>query len=237
MPQPRFLLEQELTGPGKYALGAEDSHHAAGVLRLGAGDAIVVFDGFGRYADAVIESADGKCVLVTVDGVYEEAHLPLKLTLATAIPKGKRWQILIEKCTELGVDCILPMLTERSVAKGEGDDGKWRRWIIEAAKQSRRSRLPEIGRPVRLADMPRIARERRAMLLAADPEGENPVAYRGMLEHAGEVVVMIGPEGGFERKELEECKRHGAKTIRLSPFNLRVETAAAAVCAIIRQIL
>ena len=101
MPQPRFLLDRELTGPGEYALEPEDAHHAAGVLRLGEGEAIVVFDGRGRYAEAVIASAGKKAVLVAVDEFREERRLPLKLTLATAIPKGKRWQLLVEKCTEL----------------------------------------------------------------------------------------------------------------------------------------
>lgn len=237
MPQPRFLLEQELTGPGDYTLVPEDSRHAAMALRMTAGDVLVVFDGRGRYADAVVTGTDKTGVTVRVDGVYNEEHIPLRLTIATAIPKGKRWQMLVEKCTELGVDRIIPIVSERSVSRGEGDAGKWRRWAIEAAKQSRRAWIPEVMEPVGLMDVPAFAKDRQAMLLVADPAGESPAAYRGIMEHVRELVALIGPEGGFSREELEECKRAGARTICLSPFNLRVETAAGALCAIVRESL
>lgn len=235
--QSRFLLDTPLVGPGEYSLNRQESHHAVNVLRLKEGEAIVVFDGLGNYAEAVIAHADKNGVRVRVDGVLAEKHLPLMLTLATAIPKGKRWQALIEKCTELGVDRIIPMLTERSVAKGEGDIEKWRRWVIEAAKQSRRARLPEILEPMRLADIPAFARSDKALLLLADPDGENPGVYRDLVNHVFEVVVMIGPEGGFSGREMEECMRAGARTIKLSQFTLRIETAAATVCAIVREVL
>lgn len=234
---PRFLLDEPLVQPGEYALGRQESHHAVNVLRLKDGEAVIVFDGLGNYADGLIVDADKNTVRIKVDGVLAENHLPLRLTLATAIPKGKRWQVLVEKCTELGVDRILPMLTERSVVKGEGDAEKWRRWVIEAAKQSRRARLPEITEPMRLPDVFALAKQDRALFLLADPQGESPGTYRDMLNHACEVVVMVGPEGGFSKRETEECLEHGARTIRLSPFTLRVETAAATVCAIIREVL
>lgn len=235
--QPRFLLDEPLTRPGEYTLNRQESHHAINVLRHKQGDAVVVFDGDGNYAEAVIVAADRNAVRVAVDGVFSERHLPLKLTIATAIPKGKRWQTLVEKCTELGVDRIVPILSDRSVAKGEGDAGKWRRWVVEAAKQSRRARLPEIVEPVPAAEVPAMARNGNAMLLIADPAGESPRVYRDMLGHVMEVIVLVGPEGGFSQTELDAFRRAGAGTICLSPFTLRIETAAAVVCAIIREVL
>ena len=235
--QSRFLLDEPLVRPGEYTLGRQESHHAVNVLRLREDDAIVVFDGKGNYADAVIVDAGKNAVRVRVDGVVAEEHLPLMLTLATAIPKGKRWQTLVEKCTELGVDRIIPLLTERSVAKGEGDGEKWRRWVIEAAKQSRRARLPEVLDPMRLDAVVELARNGKALLLIADPAGESPGQYRDQLNHVYEVVVLVGPEGGFSGREVEDCLARGARTIRLSPFTLRIETAAATVCAIVREVL
>lgn len=237
MPYPRFLLDSAMTGPGVYSLNRQESHHAAGVLRLKAGDAIIVFDGKGNRAEAIIVEAGRDVVRVRVDGVHTEPHLPLSLTIATAIPKGKRWQVLVEKCTELGVDRIIPMLTERSVAKGEGDIGKWRRWIVEAAKQSRRSWIPETVEPIAMADIPELAKREKALLLIADGSGDTPNSYRDLLGHTMQVMVMVGPEGGFTADEIEDCVRHGARRIRLSPFVLRIETAAATVCAIIREML
>ena len=237
MPQPRFLLDDPITGPGSYALNRYESHHVTDVLRFRAGDVIIVFDGRGNHAEAAIEEAGRHGVRVRVDEVHREEHLPLALTLATAIPKGKRWQILVEKCTELGVDRIIPMLTERSVAKGEGDMEKWRRWVIEAAKQSRRSWVPEVCEPMPIAGIPDLARNENALLLLADASGDSPGAFRDVMQRAGRVVVMVGPEGGFTGQEVEECVRQGARTICLSPFVLRIETAAATVCAIVREAL
>lgn len=233
----RFLLEGILGRPGDYTLDRQESHHAVNVLRHRVGDAVVVFDGRGNYAEAAVIAADRDAVRVCVDEVRREQRRPPTLTIATAIPKGKRWQLLVEKCTELGVDRILPMLTERSVAKGEGDADKWRRWIVEAAKQARRSWLPEIAPPMDLGAVLDLARREEAFLLLADAGGENPRAYRGLLERTGQAVALIGPEGGFSPEEVAECQARGAKMICLSPFNLRVETAAASICAIIREVL
>ncbi len=234
MPHPRFLLEEPLNAPGLYRLGRDESHHAVNVLRLRAGDAAIVFDGRGRRAEARVAEAGKNALAVRVDAVIEEPPLPLRLTLATAIPKGKRWQGLVEKCTELGVDALVPLHTERSVAKGEGDAEKWRRWTIEAAKQSRRWRLPEIAEPVLFARVFELSRARNALLFVADAGGEPPSRYRDELSAAESVVAVVGPEGGLTDEECAECARHGARPVRLSPFVLRVETAAAAVCALLR---
>ncbi len=233
----RFLLDESLDGPGEYVLERQESHHAVNVLRHREGDAIAVFDGLGNYAEAVIVVADRNAVRVRVDEVGTEPHLPLMLTIATGIPKGKRWQILIEKCTELGVDRIIPMLSERSVAKGEGDVKKWRRWVVEAAKQSRRSWLPEVTEPLEFAEILDLAGRDGVVLLLADAKGESPRVFRDILRNARQAVVLIGPEGGFSPREIGECLGRGAKAISLSHFTLRVETAAGMVCGMLRDIL
>ncbi len=236
MSKPRFLLDTPLSGPGQFLLGREESHHALNALRVRRGDAVVVFDGQGRHAEALVVEAGKAGLKVQADQVQEEARLPNRLTLATAIPKGKRWQMLVEKCTELGVDRIIPLLAARGVAKGEGDPGKWRRWTVEAAKQSRRAWLPEVDEPRPLADITALARADGAWLGLADPKGESPGVYRDIIRGASEVVVLVGPEGGFTPEEEGLCRVAGARGMRLSPFVLRVETAAAAVCAIIREL-
>ncbi len=236
MPHPRFLLDVPLAGPGEYDLDRQESHHAATVLRLRVGDAAVVFDGRGGWADAVLVRVGREGVRVRVDEPGHDERQPIRLTIATAIPKGKRWQTLVEKCTELGADRIIPLLTERSVAKGEGDAAKWRRWAIEAAKQCRRTWMPEIREPARLADVLLLAESEGAVLLLADREGGAPARYRERVERAaGGVVAMIGPEGGLSDGECVYCRNHGALGVRLSPFVLRVETAASVLCAFIRE--
>lgn len=235
--QSRFLLDVPLVSPGEYVLNPQESHHAVNVLRLREGDAVVVFDGQGRHAVAEVVKADRDGVGVAVAAVETDAHLPLALTLATAIPKGKRWQALVEKCTELGVDCIIPLLAERSVGRGEGDAERWRRWSVEAAKQCRRSLLPEITEPLGFEEVLVLAKSDKAVLVYADPGGEGPLAFQESLREAKRAVVMIGPEGGFSDGELALLRREGARALRLSPFILRIETAAAVVCALFREVL
>lgn len=232
---PRFLVEQPLTAPGEFVLSREESHHAAAVLRLREGDAVVLFDGRGGFADAVIAAVrKGSVVTRAGEPGVEPPFFP-ELTVAAAIPKGKRWQALVEKCVELGADCIAPVLFARSVAKGEGDASKWRRWCVEAAKQSRRCRLPEVEEPVPLSVVLERAVGEGSVLLLADPGGD-PGDLRETLASARRVTVLIGPEGGLSDDETALCLARGAKPLRLGPFILRIETAAMAACAVVRSL-
>ena len=135
MAQPRrFLVDTPLMGPGDYRLGEAESRHAVDALRLARGEAIALFDGRGHHAAAVIVGGDRNGIVARASAIATDAPPGLELTVAAAIPKGKRWQALVEKCTELGVDRILPLLAERSVARGGGGAGRWRRWAVETAK-------------------------------------------------------------------------------------------------------
>lgn len=240
MADPRFLLNAPLRGAGEYDLDPQESHHAASVLRLRTGDAVMVFDGQGACAPAVLAVAGRNAVHARVesaDDVQREEPAVPRLTIATAIPKGKRWQGLVEKCTELGADAIIPLHTERSVAKGEGDKEKWKRWAVEASKQCRRNWIPEMYDPCGIEEAVVLAERGGAVLILADADGDSPFRLRDQTAgaEAGGVVAVIGPEGGLTDGEIQFCKTRGAKTIRLSPFILRVETAAAAMCAFVRE--
>ncbi len=232
---PRFLLDEKLSSPGVYALNRQESHHAATVLRLRVGDEAVLFDGSGNYGEAIIELVDRDVVRARIDEVRTEPHLPLMVTLATAIPKGKRWQALVEKCTELGVDRIIPIHTGQSVAKGEGDPEKWRRWMVEAAKQSRRARIPEIVEPCSVQEALALAKRENSLLFVADPQGRSLRSHGEDLSHVVRVMALIGPEGGFTGEESALFKHYGARPVKLSSYILRVETAAAVICALIRD--
>ena len=233
---PRFLVDAPLTGSGEAVLCPEESRHAATVLRLRCGDGVVVFDGLGHYALGRIGDAARGCVRVSVDEVITEPRNDIHITIATAIPKGKRWQMLVEKCTELGVDRLIPMLSKRSVVKGEGNAERWRRWAIEAAKQCRRAYIPEILEPVELENVLAMAQRDNDLPLVADPEGEPPRTYLDAIKSSGRVMVLVGPEGGFSEEEAVSFKNADVHGISLSLFILRVETAAATACALIRDL-
>ena len=233
----RFFLGKTLDGPGEYVLARDESHHAVNVLRQREGDRIEVFDGLGKYAQAMVSRISPDVLEVRVDEIESAPRLSPMLVIAVCIPKGKRWQMLVEKCTELGADRIVPMLTGRSVAKVEGNADKWRRWIIEAAKQARRAWLPAITEPMEFSQVLELTENDGTVLLLADIGGENPGNLRDVIANARQAAVLIGPEGGFTPGEAAECLRRGGKAISLSPFTLRVETAAGIACGLIQNLL
>ncbi len=232
---PRFLVDRELAGPGEYELDRQESHHAAHVLRLRVGSEAIIFDGKGNYGFGLVTRIDKNRVSIGIDAVQVEKKRPVQIAIATGIPKGKRWQILVEKCTELGVDMLIPILSGRSVVKGEGNPDRWRRWAVEAAKQSRRSFLPEILEPLKLHEALSFAKRETMLTLLADPDGEAPRTFQPQIREKGKVLVLIGPEGGFTGEEIKLYEREGVAKMRLSPFILRIETAAATACALIRE--
>ena len=233
---PRFYIGRPLTAAGEYILDADESRHAVGVLRLRAGDRVDVFDGCGVSAGAVILEASAAGTRLRTGELETQPPPPFRAGVAAAIPKGKRWQLLVEKCTELGADRIVPLLSERSVAKGEGNAARWRRWSLEAAKQCLRSRLPEVSEPIAFSDLLNRERNRGVALLLADREGEAPALLAGRVAGAAEALFLIGPEGGFTDAETAAARSAGASPFRLSPFILRVETAAMAAIAMIRSL-
>lgn len=228
---PRFFLPQSFDAP-MVRLAGDEARHLSRVLRLKAGDEVILFDGRGGEAQARISTiaADGVelSVLERSTGV-EPARL--RLTLATAVPKGERFDWLVEKATELGVDRLVPIITTRSVVHpGPGKLDRLRRTIVAASKQCGRSRLMELTEPIAWQEL--VEREFKGdrVALVADPSGEKPPwdARSGPLE----TIVVIGPEGGLTPNELESAVAAGARLISLGPRILRIETAALAAAAL-----
>jgi 16S rRNA (uracil1498-N3)-methyltransferase len=151
------------------------------------------------------------------------------LVLATAIPKGERFDWLVEKATELGVDRFLPIVAERSVVLPRGSKlDRLRRSIIEASKQCRRARLMELAEPVAWSELVRT--NSGASRLLADPLGVPGTSWPE-IPRGAEAVLAVGPEGGFTGAEAELAIGQGWLPIRLGYNILRVETAGVAGCA------
>jgi 16S rRNA (uracil1498-N3)-methyltransferase len=226
----RFYLPQSFTA-AVLKLTGNEAHHLSRVLRLKPGDEVQLFDGAGRLARARISALGSDEAELEILERLDESQSPrTRVTLATAVPKGERFDWLVEKATELGVDRLVPLLTARSVVNpGETKLERLRRTIVEASKQCGRSRLMELTAPVRWNDL--VTREfARESVWVADPSGE---AGAGRLSGAGEqILVAVGPEGGFTTEELELATQHGAKLIGLGRHILRIETAALALAVL-----
>jgi 16S rRNA (uracil1498-N3)-methyltransferase len=231
----RFYCEI-LEGPAVELVGGE-AHHLHNVCRLKTGDEVELFDGAGTSATALIEKATSKSVLLKIVDL-EKIEKPDKpeVVIAVSYPKGERFDWLTEKCTELGVDRITPVIFERTVKQPKNPKivERWRNISIAAAKQSRRIFLPQIDAPVPLSEALSVLKKRysEAEILVGSLEPKSPALITQRLG-TEDVVAVIGPEGGTTESEkalLESC---GAKFVRLTNTILRIETAALAFAAVL----
>jgi 16S rRNA (uracil1498-N3)-methyltransferase len=207
-------------------LSGEEAHHVHKVLRGGPGDEIEIVDGEGRLFSAEL-TGDREAVVLEkrTAGVEDEGSV----TLYQAIPKGRHMDLVVEKATELGVGRIVPLATERGVVKLSRGDGKverWRRVVLAAARQSLRLRVPEVGEPVPFTEAAREAGEGGVMLHAGPdlPPMEDVVGE-------GPLGLFVGPEGGWEDRELALAGDAGLRLASLGPFRLRSETAGVVAVA------
>jgi 16S rRNA (uracil1498-N3)-methyltransferase len=231
---PLFLLD-ELPDGDTLVLGGEEGHHAARVRRLRAGERVSVGDGRGAIADCeVLGSARDEVSLRVLARRVVPAADP-RLVVVQALPKGERAELAVELMTELGVDEIVPWSAARSLthwdgARGEKALARWRRTAREAAKQSRRPWVPSVsallstsGLGGRLAASPALVLHEAA----DEPLTSCP------LPSAGDLLLVVGPEGGIADDELALFTDAGARAVRLGEPVLRTSTAGAAALAVL----
>jgi 16S rRNA (uracil1498-N3)-methyltransferase len=223
--------------------GAE-GRHAATVRRLAPGERLDLTDGAGTLAQGRVTAVRPGTVELAVLARRTEPAPEPRLVVIQAIPKGDRGELAVETMTEVGVDVIVPWAAERCVAvwRGERADkgvARWRTTAVAAAKQSRRAWFPEI---TPLASTAAVADRVRAARLALLLDPEAPDALAGLADSAdsadlagagGEVVLIVGPEGGIAPGEAELLARSGATGARLGPTVLRASTAGAVAAALV----
>lgn len=221
----RFYLPQSFESDAIRLTGAE-AHHLSRVLRFQAGDEITLFDGQGHEARARIEAIAANTVeLAVLERTIDMQPAESSLTVAAAVPKGERFDWLVEKATELGVARLVPLITARSVVHpGDSKLERLRRTIVEASKQCGRSRLMELTAPVEWSKLVADEFNSGKNVWVADPSGEPLLP--ALAETPRPTLVAIGPEGGFTAGELELAARQGARPVGLGSHILRVETAA-----------
>lgn len=215
---------------GRLTLGEEESRHLARVRRLDAGDQVEVFDGRGcGWLAEVVEVARSQ-VVVRLGETVADRIPACELTLATAVPKGERFDWLIEKATEVGVARLIPLVAERSVVEPRASKlDRVRRAVIEAAKQCGRNRLMVVEPPRNWESVLRL--ESFDARLIAHPGGEPPLCWP--VRRATSAILAIGPEGGFTDAEVEVARGVGWTTVSLGSTLLRIETAGVAGSSIL----
>ena len=227
---PLFLVDP-LPGSGSVLLAGPEGRHAATVKRLRVGEAALLADGRGGLADAVVAGTGRDTVSLTVTGRRDIAPPALRVLLAQALVKGDRGELAVELATEAGVDGILPWRAARCVARwedgprGEKALARWRATVREAAKQARRPWLPLVEAPVGTAELARRVGAVAGALVLHEGAAERLADVA--LPAAGDLLLVVGPEGGVTDDEIAELVAAGAKPVRLGTEVLRASTAAA----------
>ena len=217
------------------AITGDDAHHISRVLRMKAGDALSLCDGAGNEYDAVIASVSPEAVACAVGERHaSEAESPVRVTLFQCLPKAGKMELIVQKCTELGVFSVVPVHSARCVVvPGKDYDKKRERYnrvALEAAKQSRRAMIPQV---LPLTALKRIDVRSFDLFLVAY-EDENAVSLKQALRAAGSprtIALLIGPEGGLEEGEVAQLVQAGAVSVSLGKRILRTETAGMAMLA------
>jgi 16S rRNA (uracil1498-N3)-methyltransferase len=237
MTAPVFVVEQLGHIGTEFVLDGPEGRHAVSVKRLRPGEDVVLTDGRGRWAEGVVRAAEGKDRLVVdVRGAGEEPEPRPRITVVQALPKGDRGELAVETMTETGVDAIVPWTASRCITQWKGERGlkalaKWRSTAREAGKQSRRVRFPEVADAA-------SGKQVAALLAEADfaavlhESGEERLAT-AELPTEGEIVLVVGPEGGVSPEELALFAEAGAKPYVLGPSVLRTSTAGTAAVALL----
>lgn len=217
------------------SLSGEEAHHVSHVLRAAAGDRVILFDGRGHEAEAVIENSTGATVDVRIDGpVRTSPDDPVRIVLVQALPKGRGMDGIVEKATEIGVSEIRPVFTARTVgvpAENKRPDrlARWQRIAVSAAKQCGESRLPVV-RPIESYNDALRAVAGVDLLLVGALTGETrplrPVLRDAVDRGVESVALFVGPEGDLDPAELNEAMEAGALPVTFGSRVLRCETAA-----------
>lgn len=218
----------------------EDANHIAKVLRARIGEQVVICDGAGcDYSCEITEILADEVKLSINEKIPCDAEPDVKITLFMALPKSDKMDYVIQKAVELGVYEIVPFSSSRCVVKlnGGAEEKKTKRWqkiAHAAAKQSGRGIIPEVCSPITFGELTKRAENFDLPLLCYECEGENSLKAVLSEKEFKNLCIVVGPEGGFDRAEVESAVASGFKSVSLGKRILRCETApGCAICAVL----
>jgi 16S rRNA (uracil1498-N3)-methyltransferase len=228
----RFYIPNPHIENGLLRIEGDEVKHVRKVLRLKAGDEVLVFDGLGKEFEGTIVKEERSSVMVKIQRILSpKGDSPLEVTLAQSLLKGEKMDYLIQKATELGVKEIIPFLSSRSVpllekSRRQKRNNRWEKIAIEASKQCGRGVVPRIEPLQDYADMLRAASTDHLRFILWERDG---IKLKEVLERSEErtkIFFVVGPEGGFSQDEVEEAKGGGFIAVTLGRRILRAETAS-----------
>jgi 16S rRNA (uracil1498-N3)-methyltransferase len=239
--EPLFLAPLDAPEVGKQViLSGQEGHHAAAVRRIKAGEVIWVSDGAGTAVRGPVVAADKGIITMAIEEVLHEAPRTVRYVAVQALPKGDRAELAVEMLTELGIDEIVPWQASRSVVRWSPERverglTRWRAAAREAAKQCRRFRVPTVSMPMTTAELA-LRIEQTAVTVVLHEVAETPLAAL-TLPLAGEVMFIVGPEGGLTEEEVATFVAAGGKLALISDAVLRTSTAGVVALAQLQALM
>ena len=236
-PPPNFNFEQRIV-----VLGSDEARHLKDVLRLRVGDQAYVFDGAGNEFRCIVERVTRDEARLNIDDrvVAASSESPIALTLAVALLKGEKFDLVVQKATELGVRRVVPVATRHAdVQIRDQDDAakkvsRWQRIAIEASKQSGRAVIPTIDIPIDISVLLTTdSSSLRLMFSERDGKSLTEVAKAGLSPDS--VTALVGSEGGWSDEELELASQQSWQVITLGGRILRAETAAIVATTLVQH--
>ena len=230
---PRIFLPSAdmLTLPLK--IRGEKARYLATVLRIGAGDDLVIHDDLGNSYAGTVTAASSREVTVELAGKIDwNAESPLRITLFQGLLKGEKMDFVVQKATELGVDGIVPVITERSQVRETRKLPRWTKIAEEAARQSGRNAVPKLQETIHFDALPSSASPQGIIYWEEGGDGLGAALER--FRGVGDISLFTGPEGGFSEREVASAAGKGFLTATLGKRILRAETAALAAITIVQ---
>jgi 16S rRNA (uracil1498-N3)-methyltransferase len=231
----RFFVAPDALRGDPVEIAGEVVHHLRTVLRLAPGAELLLLDGEGHCCRARLTAVGRERATATVTARWHETENPCPLRLLQALPKGDKFDLVLQKGTELGVTVFQPLISERTTIRPAATrPERWQRIVGEAARQSRRPLLPRLEPPRPLEDALQAVAE--PLRLALWEEGARPLRELLPASPPAGLAVLVGPEGGLAAKEVEAAERAGFVPVHLGPRILRTETTGLAVAAIVQYL-
>ena len=236
----RFFIEETDIGPDFIDITGEDVSHIKKVLRLKCGEKLTLCDSKGNDYLVRIDRFENNYIRTAIlERKKSITEPPVEVTIFQGIPKSDKMDLIIQKCVELGISRIVPVMTERTIVKidsgkdAENKVSRWQRISMEAAKQCNRGMVPKVDLPVTFDRALELTDG--ADLRIIPYEKETAVGLKSCLVDGNirKIAFFIGPEGGFSEKEIEKAAGKGVRPVTLGPRILRTETAGITVLSII----
>ncbi|HTL60149.1 MAG TPA: 16S rRNA (uracil(1498)-N(3))-methyltransferase [Nitrospira sp.] len=237
---PTFFVASEAIAPPNVRITGPLLHHLRASLRLQAGEILSLIDDQGiRYRTEITEVTNRAVIGRIIDQTPPPAKPSTSLVLAQALLKGEKMDWVIQKATELGVDRIVPILAGHSVVRPRADRiehqrARWQRIAWEASQQSERCSVPVMDEPRTVTQLLVNSKNARTKILLAERSNGASLS-RLSFPADGDVWLLIGPEGGWEKEEMREAIEEGFTPVTLGPRILRAETAAIAAVTVVQS--